>query len=150
GLGQGDVETFFPRVGAFEQKLQRHRGLAGAGRAFHQEQMAPRKPARQDVVEPPNPGFRLAGDRSSRVHATPKPGQTALAQSVPAAAELFCCRFSMTRLWTAAEIAALVRKPGGVGPVRMRSRLARSTASIRRSSQRRIDGLLIFVFEARD
>jgi hypothetical protein len=34
GLGQGDVESFLPGLGAFEQKLQRDRGLAGAWRTL--------------------------------------------------------------------------------------------------------------------
>ena len=54
GLRQGDVEALFARLGAFEQELQRYGGLAGAGRAFHQKDVATRKSARQNIVEPPN------------------------------------------------------------------------------------------------
>ena len=45
GFGQRDVKAFFAGLRAFEQELQRNGGLAGAGRAFEQEQMPARKSA---------------------------------------------------------------------------------------------------------
>jgi hypothetical protein len=42
--------------------LQGYGGLAGARRTFREEEMAARKSARQDVVEPPDAGFRLVGE----------------------------------------------------------------------------------------
>ncbi len=65
GFGQGDVETFLAGL------LQRDGGFACSGRALHQKHVSTRKPARQDVVQPPNPGFRLAGDRLNQVHKSP-------------------------------------------------------------------------------
>jgi hypothetical protein len=71
GFGQSDVEAFLPAPRAFEQKLQCHGGLAGARRAFHQEYMAARKSAGQDVVQSPDARFRLVGETFDRVHTTP-------------------------------------------------------------------------------
>jgi hypothetical protein len=45
GFRQGDVETLFARARAFEQKLQRYRGLAGPRRALKEKQVAAGKSA---------------------------------------------------------------------------------------------------------
>jgi hypothetical protein len=42
---QRDVKALFPGFRTFEQKLQRHRRFAGAGSAFHEKEMAARKPS---------------------------------------------------------------------------------------------------------
>ena len=78
GLRQSDVEAFLPGLGALEQELQRHGGLAGAGCAFQQKDVATRKSARQNIVEPPNARFRHGGDRFNRIHVTPQPGTNAI------------------------------------------------------------------------
>ena len=71
GFGQGNVETFLTGLRTFHQELQRNGGFACPGRALHQKHVSTRKPARQDVVQPPNPGFRLAGDRLNQVRKSP-------------------------------------------------------------------------------
>ena len=63
GFGQSDVETLLTGPRALQQKLQRYGGFAGPGRAFHQKQVSARKSARQDIVQSPNAGLRLAGHR---------------------------------------------------------------------------------------
>jgi len=50
GLGERDVEAALAAPGAFEEELQRERGLAGAGGAFEQEQLIGGETALQDVV----------------------------------------------------------------------------------------------------
>ena len=45
GLGQRDIEALFSGARAFQQELQRDRGLAGPRRAFHQEKVTAGQPA---------------------------------------------------------------------------------------------------------
>ncbi len=51
GFRQRDVQPFFALFRAFQQELQRQRGLAGARRALDQVDPAGREAAAQDVVE---------------------------------------------------------------------------------------------------
>ena len=73
-LRQGDVQTAFTLLLARQQKLQRDRRLAAARLALQQENAAAGQPARQHVVEAPNPGRcldrSLGGVRGVRVHCT--------------------------------------------------------------------------------
>ena len=56
GFGERDVEDRFPIPGAFAQKLQRERGLAGARHALDEVQPVGRQPAAQYEVETVDPG----------------------------------------------------------------------------------------------
>ena len=51
-LGQRDVEAGLPLSNAFQQKLQRHGGLAGPGAAFDQIDPVGIQVPAQDVVQP--------------------------------------------------------------------------------------------------
>jgi hypothetical protein len=50
GFRQGDIETLLAGLCALHQELQGDGGFAGSRLAFHQENVAPRESAGQDLV----------------------------------------------------------------------------------------------------
>ncbi len=67
GLGEGDVEAAFAIRRAGAQEIERERGLAGAGLALQQVDMAMHEPAAEDIVQARNAG-REHGSRNSSGH----------------------------------------------------------------------------------
>jgi hypothetical protein len=69
GFRKRDVEAFLAGLGALQQELQRNRRLAGSRRALDEEYVPAGKSAGQDIVQPPNPGFRLGRQVCDGIHA---------------------------------------------------------------------------------